>query len=93
MVGSFGCGAAAVTSKANDGSIILLHTWRRTARELPRLLIEHLSRLIAKNKQFESPFITQFCSEITKSRDSDIIEQERVFIEELYKKEYSKKEK
>jgi hypothetical protein len=55
MVGSFGCGAPAVTSKANDGgSIILLHTWRRTARELPRLLIEYLSRLIAKNKQFES---------------------------------------
>jgi hypothetical protein len=37
MVGCFGCGAAAVTSKANRGSIILLHTWRRTARKLPRL--------------------------------------------------------
>ena len=47
-----------------------------------------LTSILNENKQFESPFITQFCSEITKSRDSDIIEQERVFIEELYKKGY-----
>jgi hypothetical protein len=27
----------AAMSKANGGSVIFLHTWRRTARELPRL--------------------------------------------------------
>jgi len=44
-LGCLGCGVAATSKTSTTEAVfILLHTWRRTARELAAPLIEYLSR-------------------------------------------------